>query len=307
MFATCIFCHSALGSNETLPSFPVGKRLAYDAAKGRLWVVCARCNRWNLSPLEERWEAIEEAERGYRDTKKRVSTDNIGLARMRDGTDLVRIGAPLRPEFAAWRYGEQFRKRYKRRIAVTLGTTGVAVAIAAAVPALGGVFAMSSVFIINAAGPIRRSIEKRVPRTSIVGVDGQPLVITAEDAGRATFVLQGANKTPRMEFPHSVVGATRAWLRRLGLASFGASNFERKATLQGDAAIRALSLMLPVVNRDGAYRTEVTRAVDAIEQRNGDVTRLMHDVFTGRSGHARPVVLTRRSTGTRHRNLPPLA
>jgi hypothetical protein len=70
-------------------------------------VVCRHCERWNLSPLEERWEAIEEAERLYRDTRKRVATDNIGLAKLRDGTTIVRIGEPLRPEFAAWRYGDQ--------------------------------------------------------------------------------------------------------------------------------------------------------------------------------------------------------
>lgn len=57
-------------------------------------------------PLAERWEAIERAEELYRDTRSRVSTEHVGLASLRDGTDLVRIGKPLRPEFAAWRYGD---------------------------------------------------------------------------------------------------------------------------------------------------------------------------------------------------------
>ena len=51
------------GHNEALDSFPVGKRLAFDAAEGHLWVVCSRCERWNLSRLEERWEATEAAEK----------------------------------------------------------------------------------------------------------------------------------------------------------------------------------------------------------------------------------------------------
>ncbi len=63
MYATCLFCHGALGRNESIEHFPVGRRLAFDAAKGRLWVVCPRCARWNLTPLDARWEAIEEAER----------------------------------------------------------------------------------------------------------------------------------------------------------------------------------------------------------------------------------------------------
>src|SRR6185437_157840 len=59
MYSTCLFCNKTLGANETFETFPVGKRIAFDAAKGRLWVVCPHCERWNLSPLEERWEAIE--------------------------------------------------------------------------------------------------------------------------------------------------------------------------------------------------------------------------------------------------------
>lgn len=39
MYTTCLFCHSSLGTNETIESFPVGRRLAFDAAHGRLWVV----------------------------------------------------------------------------------------------------------------------------------------------------------------------------------------------------------------------------------------------------------------------------
>lgn len=83
VYSTCLFCNEALGSNEAVEAFPVGRRLAFDQAKGRLWVVCPKCERWNLTPLEERWEAIEQAERLYRDTRRRVATDNVGLARKR--------------------------------------------------------------------------------------------------------------------------------------------------------------------------------------------------------------------------------
>jgi len=130
MYATCLFCQKDLGRNESFETFPVGRRLAFDAAKGRLWVVCSHCERWNLSPLEERWEAIEQAERYYRDSKRRVATDNIGLSKLRDGTTLVRIGEPMRPEFAAWRYGDQFGRRRRRQLAIVgagLGALGVLV------------------------------------------------------------------------------------------------------------------------------------------------------------------------------------
>ena len=119
MYTTCIFCHADLGRNEAIEEFPVGRRLAFDGAKGRLWVVCRRCERWNLSPLETRWEAIEACERAFRSTAMRASTDNIGLAKLREGLVLVRVGDPVRQEFAAWRYGDQFGRRRKRALLVS--------------------------------------------------------------------------------------------------------------------------------------------------------------------------------------------
>lgn len=110
MYTTCLFCNRDLGSNTLLPMFPVGRRLAFDPERGRLWVVCTRCDRWNLAPIEERWEAVEECERQFRTTRLRYSTGNIGLAQLRDGIDLVRIGSALRPELAAWRYGRLLRR-----------------------------------------------------------------------------------------------------------------------------------------------------------------------------------------------------
>lgn len=125
MYTTCMFCNRSLGTNQVVEAFPVGRRLAFDAAKGRLWVVCGRCERWNLSPLEERWEAVEALEALFRGTRVRVSSENIGLARHPEGLEMVRVGEPLRPEFAAWRYGDQFGRR--RRRAILYGVGGAAV------------------------------------------------------------------------------------------------------------------------------------------------------------------------------------
>lgn len=105
MYTACLFCHSDLGANHFLSTFPVGRRLAFDPKRGRLWVICTRCGRWNLTPLEERWEAIDDAERLFRGTRLRMATDNIGLARFRGGFELVRVGPALLPEIASWRYG----------------------------------------------------------------------------------------------------------------------------------------------------------------------------------------------------------
>ena len=111
MYSTCLFCNADLGINDALEPFPVGRRVAFDPRRGRLWAVCTACHQWNLAPLEERWEAVDECERLFRLTRLRMSTENIGLARLREGLELVRIGPALRPELAAWRYGDQLAQR----------------------------------------------------------------------------------------------------------------------------------------------------------------------------------------------------
>lgn len=128
MYRTCIHCCQNLGQNEVIEPFPIGRRLAFDSAKGRLWVVCPHCGRWNLTPLEERWEAVEECERHFRGLRARAQTSNIGLARLSEGLELVRIGNPLRPEFAAWRYGREFSRR-RTRYMLGAGTQGLAAAV----------------------------------------------------------------------------------------------------------------------------------------------------------------------------------
>lgn len=150
----CLFCHGDLGENELAP-VRVGRKIAFDPAKGRLWVVCWRCRGWNLFPLDQRWEALESCERSWRGARLRYSTGNIGLARLNDGSELIRVGKSQESEFAAWRYGDRFsRRRMVRhiRLGVGAGVAGAAtVAAGAAVAsgislsalAYGGVFAWS--------------------------------------------------------------------------------------------------------------------------------------------------------------------
>ncbi len=141
MYTTCIFCHADLKRNEAIEEFPVGRRLAFDGARGRLWVVCRRCERWNLSPLETRWEAIEACERAFETTPMRVASDNIGLAKLKEGLELVRVGDPVRQEFAAWRYGDQFGRRRKRAMLITgAGAAAVGALWAGGFVSLGGLW-----------------------------------------------------------------------------------------------------------------------------------------------------------------------
>lgn len=245
MYSTCLYCNNHLGTNEVIETFPVGRRLAFDQAKGRFWVVCRKCEKWNLSPLEERWEAIEECERLFHDARKRVSTDNIGLARLREGLELVRIGEPQRPEFAAWRYGDQFGRRHRRAILIGFGAAaaggGIIIAGAAAGVLSGGGWGLWQ----GAHGLIELARKKR-----------RMAVITAPDGRRLAVHGEHADKTRIL--PVSNAG----WA--LDLHYKGG-----QILLEADHARRAAALIMPKVNAGGAGREKVQVAVQRIES-SGD-------------------------------------
>lgn len=125
MYRHCPACTRDLGRNEALEHFPVGKRLAFDVERGRLWALCPRCRSWNLAPIEERWEAVEEAERRFEHAEEGLATEHITLGKLRDGTELVRIGKARAPELAGWRYAQRIQDRYRRaRWVGGIGTAG---------------------------------------------------------------------------------------------------------------------------------------------------------------------------------------
>src|SRR5215510_4662506 len=99
MYSRCHVCRHALGTNSVVQHMRTGQRLAYDVDRGRLWVVCPGCGEWNLTPMEERWEVLEECEALYRAPETRASSENIGISHA-PGIDLIRIGSALRDELA---------------------------------------------------------------------------------------------------------------------------------------------------------------------------------------------------------------
>jgi hypothetical protein len=77
---------------------------------------------------------VERAEESFRTTARRVQAERIGLAQLRDGTRLVRVGDAVPGELAAWRYGSELRQR-RRRYWVELGFNAIAT-LAIGFPAL---------------------------------------------------------------------------------------------------------------------------------------------------------------------------
>ncbi|MEZ4417088.1 MAG: hypothetical protein R3E10_15150 [Gemmatimonadota bacterium] len=240
MYKTCMFCNKPLGENQVVEHFPVGRRLAFDATRGRLWVVCRSCERWNLSPIEERWEAVEALERLYRDTRVRVATENVGLARHREGLEMVRIGEPLRSEFAAWRYGDQFGRRRKRAL---LYGGGAAVVVGGVL--IGGL----------ATGVISSVLLSQSGNFVNLWANGRTLVKLRTDDGEVL----------RLKQPDLLGTRIRA---ADGGPGFRLEVRKRRKTrwFDGEEAERHIGVIMPKINRMGGKQRTVQDAVHQIEE-----------------------------------------
>ena len=139
MFRSCAFCNTPFDGDGGPSGLGVGRRLAFDEWKGRLWVVCPRCSRWNLTPFDDRLERIEAVARAAQSGRIAASTDQVALIRW-ERYDFVRVGKPLRVELATWRYGERLRNRQRERmkVVVPLTVAAIGLGIAANVAAGGG-------------------------------------------------------------------------------------------------------------------------------------------------------------------------
>jgi hypothetical protein len=237
MYTTCLFCTRPFGRNEAIEAFPVGRRLAFDAARGRLWVVCGHCTRWCLVPIEERWEAIEACERAFRETRLRASTEQIGMAKLREGLELVRVGAPLRPEFAAWRYGREFTARRRRTMAMGAAAVGLGAAglIGGAAAGVGGVLQTvltTAPPVVHLSAALGWGVWRMLDNARAIKVPhaGKVLEVNREELKQTVLVGADDAQGWALELKHS-------WGR---------------LTLTGDEAVRATTRLLARANGSGA-------------------------------------------------------
>jgi hypothetical protein len=268
MYATCLFCSAPLGTNESLETFPVGSRVAFDAGRGRLWAVCARCGRWNLAPIEERWEAVEAAERLFADTRSRAHSENIGLARLRDGTRLVRVGSALPGELAAWRYGGELISRRRRNIAWGVASVGAAGAIIAGLPLIasaGVPIALLNIGVqVNLARQLYHQSERVVHRVSADRSPiGEPLVVRRRHLHEAVLT-PAAHGGVGVRLPTPIL--MHAWKR----PAFGwKPPVAEPLDVGGDDARRLLARSMIDYNSRGAKQQDLERALAAITAAGG--------------------------------------
>ena len=136
MYRTCAFCNATLSGDGGPSGLGVGRRLAFDEWRGRLWVICAACARWNLTPLDDRLERIAAVARAARQGQLLAASAQVAVIRWQH-YELVRVGRPPRVELASWRYGERLKGRERERAKVVVPLTvavvglGIAVNVAA--------------------------------------------------------------------------------------------------------------------------------------------------------------------------------
>lgn len=194
--------------------------------------------------------------------------------RLREGLELVRIGAPERPEFAAWRYGNQFGGRYKKAVALTYGAVGLSLAMSAtnfASSALGlgaaalipaSVLVMTSL-TLTAAGRYGLWKAQHLPSLAVRDDEGTLLHLTRANALQATIFPNGNALDWQLTVPHVDKRRATGLSRLLGNHELAGNEYWPKA-ITGERALRALATLLPTLNVGGGSKRTVSDAVEVL-------------------------------------------
>lgn len=243
MYSKCIYCTHGLGQNESFETFPVGEVVAFDAWKGRLWAVCPRCTRWNLAPIEERWEAVEQAEVRFRGTRLRVHDENIGVAQLPEGTRLIRVGDALPGELAAWRYGKELQRR-KRRFRLE----------SAVEFAVGALIVEGLLLRVRAR---QKELVYRVPGSAFAS--GEDVLLREKDL-RGTRIEPGETGGVQVTVPvpRSTPSRLYRWVTN--------SSIPDRITLSADAAHGLLTRSMVRINAPGAGDKDLRQALELVQR-----------------------------------------
>jgi hypothetical protein len=263
MYWTCLYCLRDFGANAVLETLPIGRRVAFDHDNGRLWVVCRGCEKWNLVPFDTRLETVDSCERLFRDARRKYSTDHIGIARLPEGLELVRIGPAEQHEFAAWRYGDQFGRRRRKGILVSAGmVAGLGATVAArfvvghgAIPLVGisGV-AGAQILQYSYQGATTLYHRRRIV-AHVEDGDGNLIGMTPTQVDASRLLVYFHREELKLEL--AVYQRTRD--------GFATSWNEQHVTLEGDQVLPALGKLLPRVNRGDGADTQVQSAVNLLQ------------------------------------------
>jgi hypothetical protein len=241
-------------------------------------------------PFESRYEAIEASERLFRASRLRMSTGQIGIAKTREGTELVRIGAPLRPEMAAWRYAGNLarrRLRYALKTApVTIGLATIAKSSFGILTMFGTVgFTMLGVSI--ASGLAARYANRRT--LASLDVPESRINLTRNLVGRIRIEPSGPQglrlllpTIPSFRIGVSAVGELlgedegRIVVgRRVAKDDDDADRLQKYVPVDGDLSA-VLRVIMPIINEAGAPRGLIRDATDLLARYDPDPRLILY-------------------------------
>ena len=261
MYRSCLRCNGSLGANTEIAHLRVGRRIAFDTQRGRLWVICTRCSQWNLTPLEERWEALEECELLTQKAEAQASGSEAALVQTTSGLELLRVGGMTDADIANWRYGRRINARNRGHLWWLMPFEGFAISMGITTW-LSTHHLGASVLATTILGILAFSLWQKPPRLWTRFDDG---------AGRRRLLWFW-----QRQFAHIVrpTGSTRA--------AVVLPRWRGDLRLTGPRAVTALASILPRINGADCAGADLSAAV-------GKVTR----AEIGARQHAEPVRLGR--------------
>ena len=255
MYRTCLRCDGSLGGNTEILHLPVGRKIAFDTRRGRLWVICTRCGQWNLTPLEERWEALEECERLATSAEVRASGTSAALAQTETGLELLRVGGMSDADIANWRYGRRIAQRNRSRLLWLMPLEGVALSMGISM-FLATRSALASAYATGVLALLLYFLWRRPPR----------LWDRFDDArGRRRTLWFWQRQMLRLDCSQARQTGPVLIVPRV----FG------ELHLRGDDAVAALASLLPKLNHAECVSADVARAVRWVTSAEGSVRERM--------------------------------
>ena len=268
MYSSCLICHRDLGRNRVLRLFPVGERVAFAPETGRIWAICSSCGEWNLAPMNERWEAVEECATTYAAALERAEGDGVAVAAT-DGLELIQIGSG-EGHLTTLRYREKLRTRERGASLRTWSRRATQAGLIIAAGWAGGLLAgfngigmgiFGSLVLWEVLQSLANPVVLRLP----VGAN-QDTEVTRRDLREVRLVP----------------GDGDGWLLRIrpGLE------------LRGHAAIEAARYLLPLLNRTALTHDRLRKAQNYIAKK-GTTAKEVFAAAAMRRGRRRTARLAR--------------
>lgn len=232
-------------------------------------MVCRTCRRWSLTPIEDRWEALEELEKLTVDKARLLSqTDNIALLRA-GPLEIVKVGKAQLTEEAWWRYGRELTARKRNWDKLGFAGTLAAGAVVAGGWATGGM-TLLGVWLIMGHGSETVRDGARWLRFGSAAWRGEQRCV---NCGHSLRSVAYRDRGSLGIFPDAEGGGLELVARCPGCGQYREAGLH----LQGQEAERTLKRVLAYHHFAGASEKRVVSAARLIQEAGSpdDLTRIV--------------------------------